>query len=98
MKTIYKYEISKYGRREIRMPKGAKILSTQLQHGEPVIWALVDTSAPSVARNIDVHTTGSDVRDDDTSRFIGTLLLDDGKYVIHVLDLGEMSLGIVGVG
>lgn len=92
MKTIYKYEISKYGCRDIRMPKGAKILSTHLQHNEPVIWALVDTSEPTVSRSINVHTTGSDVGEDDTSRFIGTLLLDDGKYVVHIFDLGETDV------
>lgn len=42
-KAIWKFPLNIYSRpSKIKMPKGADILTIQLQNNQPVIWAIVD--------------------------------------------------------
>lgn len=42
MKTIYKYPIRMVDSQRLSIPLGAKLLSLQVQHGTPCLWAEVD--------------------------------------------------------
>jgi hypothetical protein len=44
MKTIWKYTIQMKESQFVVMPACPRILSVQLQHGQLVMWALVDPS------------------------------------------------------
>ena len=74
------------------MPKGAEILTVQVQHGEPHIWVLVEKNGDEVfrtevMRTIDVFGTGDPMYDPDGSRrYIGTCQLRDGRLVYHVFE------------
>jgi hypothetical protein len=87
VKTIYKYKIETRDRQHISMPKGAEILTIQVQHGEPHIWVLVETNGGEVMRTIDVFGTGNPIYDPDGSRrYIGTYQLYDGELIFHVFE------------
>ena len=71
---------------KISMPRGAEILTVQVQHGVPTIWALVDTDAPKVNRLVRVYGTGWDLPKHVLGeRYIGTWQQDDG-LVWHLFE------------
>jgi hypothetical protein len=80
MKQIYKYQII-HG--TVLMPKGAKILTAQIQDDKPVMWALVDTSQPMKPRNFEVMYTGQNF-DDTGLKYIQTV--QDGPLVLHIFE------------
>ena len=55
----------------VSMPRGAEILTVQVQNGVPTIWALVDTDAPKAKRLIHIFGTGWDIPKK-IHRYIGT--------------------------
>ncbi len=94
MTNIFKYKITALDQ-NIKIPKGAEILSVGVQKGEIMIWALVDVKEVAeelITRKFLVTGTGWDVssfKEDKESDFIfiGTVFID--VYVFHVFDLGE---------
>jgi hypothetical protein len=83
MKTVYKYQLHQ-STQFVLMPRHAKILSFHSQHGEPCVWALVDTDEPTVdATEIRIHGTGHDVGNLKGFRFIGTCLGFADTLVLH---------------
>lgn len=52
MKTIYKYPLQVTDIQKILMPVYAQILSVQAQNNQLVLWAVVETEAPTTHRTI----------------------------------------------
>lgn len=73
MKVIYKYSISIANHYTIAMPKGAQILTVQVQNGDPFIYALVDPNQPKHEQAFMVFDTGQSISDDilNTYAYIG---------------------------
>lgn len=91
MKMIWKYEVPDGQPTIIQMPKDAQILSIQPQGEKSMIWALVDIEQPKVKRAIYCSLTGSNVYVRSTKfEFIGTCQFDDGEFVAHYFDCGEL--------
>lgn len=88
MKTIYKYPLAITDMQTILMPKGAKVLTAQLQKGELMLWAMVDTDPilPKDARLFFIYGTGHPVADTDTQRYLTTFQLSDGALVFHLFE------------
>lgn len=86
MRTIFKYSIPIKDYLYIKMPKGAKILSFQIQMGEPVIWALVNPNEECEERNFCIKGTGHPIQYDDFDEniFIGTI--QSGALVWHLFE------------
>lgn len=85
-KEIWKYEISA-DQTIIEMPKDAEILSVQVQHEVPRIWALVDPENPIEERVIEIFGTGHKIPCEGISRkFIGTFQLYGGSLVFHLFE------------
>lgn len=85
MNIIWKYELEVVEEQKILMPKGAKILSLQLQNGVPCIWALVDDKKELEPRPIFTYGTGNPIDlFGQESYFLGTYQLRDGRLVFHV--------------
>lgn len=87
MNTIYKYPLQITDRNVVEMPASARILSVQMQHGLPTLWALVDTSDKvRVNPCFAVVGTGNpidfDVR---RARFIGTV--QERVFVWHIFEV-----------
>lgn len=86
-KAIYKYVV-RPDRLKVEMPKGAKVLTAQLQHGEICVWAEVQPDAPTEQRHFEVFGTGHPMHEDmGTSReYINTVQLEGGALVFHVYE------------
>lgn len=87
MKTIYKFTLEVAARQYIMMPMGRRILSVQMQHGKPCIWAEVDSDISMQQNVILMRGTGQALGDAERSKYIGTI--QDGGLVWHVYSLGD---------
>ena len=83
MKTIYKYPLI-IGDQDIEMPKGAQILTVQVQNDMPCLWALVAPSNPPELKRITVAGTGHNIFEVDLLAYVGTFQLHGGELVFHV--------------
>jgi len=86
MKKIYKYGLPMEDYAPIAMPVGAIVLSVGVQHGTPVVWALVNPNAPMECRTLRVAGTGHPIEEPERWEFIGTFQLDNGNLIFHVFD------------
>jgi hypothetical protein len=87
MKTIWKYKLELAKLQVVDMPRGAKILSLQVQDDSlACIWALVNDAAPKEAVGFLSVPTGEPVTDYvlDNYTFLGTYQIARGDLVFHV--------------
>ena len=84
---IYKYEIQLKAQ-EFVLPKGAKILAVQTQHGTPQIWILLNPEAKTEKRRFLVYPTGYPFEIELNKKLIhiGTFQLDGGYLVFHLFE------------
>ena len=69
------------------MPKGAEILSVQVQADVLCLWALVDPDAKLQKRVIEILGTGNPIDVPGvTHKFIGTVQMRGGSLVWHVFE------------
>jgi hypothetical protein len=87
--TIWKYELRlNPGTMLVEMPCGARVLSVDMQHGAPVLWALVQSDAAVTPRKLTLCYTGVECSDDVLgAAFVGTVQTSHG-LVLHVFDHG----------
>lgn len=87
MKRVYKYPLDIQDEVVVIMPKGARVLSIQVQNGRPCLWAAVDPREMTLEeRRFRIAGTGHPIQDDVVDGFIGTIQLYDGKLVFHVFE------------
>lgn len=86
MKTIWKFALPEGLNGEIETPEDFGPLTVQLQHGEPYIWALVDTDSPTVRRRVVTYGTGQPCMFSESvdSMYAGSFQLEGGALVFHV--------------
>ena len=84
---IYKYPIPITDKFTIEMPLDAKILSLQLQHDMPMIWAAVWENSSLEKRKFSICGTGHDIDMDDVKSFIGTFQQYNGQFVWHLFEM-----------
>ena len=83
MKMVYKYLLGITDVQTIQMPKGAKILTVQVQSAYgPCVWALVDPSQELENVKIRIAGTGHHIKED-IVKYIGTFQLQGGALVFH---------------
>ncbi len=85
MLTIWKFTLS-LGLTTLSMPRGAKVLSAQVQRDTVCLWACVDTTEPLVTRRFEIVGTGHPM-DRIGRSYISTTLMDGGQLVWHVFEL-----------
>lgn len=97
MKTIFKYPLELGPDNVVNLPKGARLLKVDKQHGAMTLWALVDISAPTVTRRYAIIGTGMDLEKiaplvlSETVVHVATVF--DGAFVWHAFfDLKEYKL------
>lgn len=87
---IFKYPLRTVPEQDIEMPKGAAVLSLQVQPDSrgsdtPQVWALVDPDEPKILRRFRTYATGEEMEDHaDFPHFVGTYQLSMGAFVAHV--------------
>jgi hypothetical protein len=91
MKTVREYIVETEALADvvtIAMPVGAVALSACNRFGRLSIWAMSEVIFPEAKEPRRFRLTGP-IGDDDTSHFLGTVLLNSGNMVLHVFDLGR---------
>lgn len=83
---IFKYPLHLVSHQVVAMPRGAEILSVQLQYETICLWAVVEPDRVSSARQIVILATGESVDKESFLylKFIGTVQVDE--YVWHVFE------------
>lgn len=84
MKSTWKYPLSITDRQIVSMPQGAQILTVQVQHDTPCLWALVNSENPLQARGIQIFGTGHPASN--AGEYIGTFQVAGGSLVFHVFE------------
>mgnify|MGYP007122130272 CR=1 FL=1 len=81
------------GSATLDLPAGAVCLSVREQGDRVCLWALVDPKGKPERRQFFVATTGNHAVPPD-SKYLGTAMLDWGRYVVHVFEIwsGVLSL------
>lgn len=89
MRSIYKYSIGQTGLGFVE-DRITKILTAQVQHGDIVVWAEIDTEAPVRKFQFIPVGTGWDMTGKngecilDTHTYISTVQLAGGSLVFHI--------------
>ena len=81
MRSVWKYPLKLIDEQTVTMPGEARLLSVQMQHDTPTLWAVVDTNHPTEERSIYMHGTGHPVHNQ-AWYFIDTF--QTGQLVFHV--------------
>ncbi len=90
---IYKYPLKVTDEQTVRLPVDSEILCTQIQHGAPYIWALVnEESQLTEERTFITHGTGHQCSQK-IGAYLGTYQLEGGAFVGHVFEkiVGELQ-------
>lgn len=87
MNAIWKFAIGP-GTQILRLPEGAKLLTIQMQHGNPQLWALVNTdpNLPPQDHTILVVGTGYPFSVE-KSEYIATFQMEGGMLVWHAFEI-----------
>lgn len=85
MRTIWKFPLELTAEQAIEIPVTYEVLTVQVQNGEIVAWAIVDTADERVKQRIVIVGTGHPLPDN-IDLHIGTVQI--GPYVWHVF-LGQ---------
>ena len=85
MAAIWKFNLPLSGTVVHPMPEGAQPVAVAFQGDSLSLWAKVDPHEKTVKRCFHVILTGQ-LFSDSELRYIGTAMLDDGAYVVHVFE------------
>lgn len=82
-RRIFKYPLVVTDWQMVALPRGAEILTVQIQRGQPQLWALVDPTAPIERRDVGICGTGHIVPNG-VPPYLATFQLHGGELVFHV--------------
>jgi hypothetical protein len=85
---IWKYVLKATDEQTIDMPAGARMLSAQAQHGEMVLWALVNETARLKTHTVQIIGTGNPIPTN-LGEYIDTVQLHGGALAFHVFVLAD---------
>ena len=89
-KVIWKFPILKMLEEfELDIPKGAEILTVQMQSGRAQLWALVESQQSTEKRTFFVCGTGQEVHPsiaDGRGHYIGTFQEEGGALIWHFFE------------
>ena len=86
MNKVFKYPVPVNDYFFLDIPRGAKILTVQVQNGEPQIWALVNPENPIKTRNFCLAGTGDSINERNLIH-IGTFQIR--SLVWHLFEIKE---------
>lgn len=94
MKTIWKYPLDLTDRTELMIPKGAEVLTAQVQEQKLCIWILVDSDAETEVRTFAIYGVGNpipalDLRTN-SRKYIATV--QELPFVWHVFEIVKENL------
>lgn len=93
MRVIWKYPVPIVDTFALEMPKGAEVLTVQVQGGDAQMWALLDPDRPKVERCFRLlgtgHPLGVGEVSDRFGRYVGTFQIAGGSLVWHLFEEAE---------
>jgi len=91
MRRILKYELKVHCDQIIEFGGLARILCVGVQHSKAYIWADVHEDYPNEKKRFVMFNTGEEIPKEllHRTKYIGTVMLDDGCYVGHVHQIIE---------
>lgn len=92
MKTVWKFHLNLNDRPTVlELPRGAEVLTVQMQHDRLTLWVLVDPEQPKESRTFTVHGTGHPTIPEHYTKdhWCGTVV--DGMFVWHVFEKLQRS-------
>ena len=88
MRVVHKYPFPIEDHFRLELPLGAKVLSVQVQRGQPCLWALVTPSTPLGERFFRLAGTGHEITQEPSRlKHVGTFQLHDGAIVFHLFEV-----------
>lgn len=82
---VFKYTLKVTDEQTIEIPSPADLLTVQIQHGMPQLWAIVDENTKT--RPITLLTVGTgNPMPDNYRKYLGTYQLSGGALVFHVFE------------
>jgi len=94
-RVIWKFPIPQQDVFSIEVPKGAHLLTLQVQHGVPCLWAMVKPEAEKEIRRFWLIGTGHPIPDDlpgEEMKHLGSCQLADGRLIFHLFEIVGLSL------
>lgn len=86
MQTVWKYPIT--NNTDIRLPKGAKVLSVNFKRKDLYLWCLIDTEEREVeVRKFMTFKTNDDVPKNMNYRYIGSVGIVQEMLFFHTFEV-----------
>lgn len=87
---IWKWPLILTDYQSVDVPEGSEILTVQVQHGNPQLWALCDEEETTMETlHIGMFGTGNPVPNN-TGEYISTIQLFEDQLVFHVFNLDNV--------
>jgi len=88
-KIIYKYTIAMDDIFVINLPEQAEILTVQVQHGTPQLWALIDPTKQKKEHVFRLAGTGHPIvyNGDEQYNYINSFQLHNGNLIFHLFEI-----------
>jgi hypothetical protein len=83
-RSIWNFVLTYRSEQTISMPKHAELLSVQLRHGVPTLWAIVNPEAVREERTILCHETDALSNPDPRDQYLGTVQADNKAWHFFV--------------
>ena len=86
--VVYKYRIEAISTFTVSMPASAKVLSAQIKHGTPYMWALTREEDRPVNRVFHLVGTGHPLPDNKIHdwQYISTFQMENGNIIAHLFE------------
>lgn len=88
---VWKYEVKGTRKQIIEMPKNSEVLTVETVRNKVVLYAMVDTNAELVKREIIVEKTGWDLFLGREGKYLGTFKNKSESLVFHIFIKPESS-------
>ena len=85
---VYKYTLGNVpGTKHTPMPRSAVVVNVRVQHGNVVLWAVVDpVEVETMTRLFSLIETGAEVPTSGGAYYLGTSRLCEGNYILHTFE------------
>ena len=84
-KAIWKFPVDGNSA-SIEMPRGSEVLCAKVQHERIYIWAICDPKEDLEGRSFEIIPTGAPLYQEETLKYIDTVMQAGGSLVFHIFE------------
>ena len=90
MLTVFKYQLPLGDYFKLALPKGARVLTADMQNGQPCLWALINPDNKTEKRLFRFVGTGQMIEDSlKRLEFVATFQMEGGSLTLHIFEVKE---------